>query len=384
MIEPKTRTEIDAAMDAVRDLAATDHHILTDPRAITPEVLVLETSQGRTLHSVKALLDEYLPHPERRRGTAVMLDLDSFIAHVNRFREGNSAVFADNTWKAPKKEKRAFEAAKKIVEADDTGWTMPSLTAVLDYHEGTVFGRLAPGYIVAAADTPALADPDMTTAEGIHPDLVPGTSVPVAGTPGWCQHRAHYRFPLSEEFKIWTTFDGAIMDQSDLAQFLEERCLDIIPQPLFDHPLDVHPDSPAAKFAETLRRMTDLLQGNWGGPHDIMDMSRTMRVHESSTAEATTRTTSGTGGVVFKTEHTDGAGEVFRPKDLFLISIPVFKGGPAYQLPVRLRYRLAGGNLLWFYEIFRVDKAFDHAFSEACEAVREGTDLPLFIGHPEK
>jgi uncharacterized protein YfdQ (DUF2303 family) len=77
---------------------------------------------GLSLHSVKKLRDEYRTAPERREGTAQMQELDSFIEHVKRFADTDSAVFADPNTSAP------------------------NLTAVLDYHrEGAAgaprFGR---------------------------------------------------------------------------------------------------------------------------------------------------------------------------------------------------------------------------------------------------
>lgn len=59
---------------------------------------------------LKAWLDARRPAPERARGTARIASLGSFVAHVNRFKDDGSAVFADATPAAP------------------------SLTAVYDYH----------------------------------------------------------------------------------------------------------------------------------------------------------------------------------------------------------------------------------------------------------
>lgn len=55
--------------------------------------------------------DEFRDKPKRREGTALMLDVDSFCHHVNRFKDEHTLIFADNNRAAP------------------------TLTAVLDYHE---------------------------------------------------------------------------------------------------------------------------------------------------------------------------------------------------------------------------------------------------------
>jgi|13_taG_2_1085334.scaffolds.fasta_scaffold24419_3 uncharacterized protein YfdQ (DUF2303 family) len=73
------------------------------------DVAVLPT--GKTLKSVKPLFDEYRDKPERRTGTAALYDLSSFIAYVNRFKDEDSAIFANNDI------------------------NNPSLTGIIDYHK---------------------------------------------------------------------------------------------------------------------------------------------------------------------------------------------------------------------------------------------------------
>jgi len=56
---------------------------------------VLAVPNGKTLKPIKEFLDAYLPNPERRKGTAKLTTLVSFMDHVNRFKDDHSAVFAD-------------------------------------------------------------------------------------------------------------------------------------------------------------------------------------------------------------------------------------------------------------------------------------------------
>jgi len=56
---------------------------------------------GRELKSIKALTDEYLKAPERRKGTATMTSLDSFIDHVNRHKDDHAVLFAVDRKDAP-------------------------------------------------------------------------------------------------------------------------------------------------------------------------------------------------------------------------------------------------------------------------------------------
>lgn len=71
---------------------------------------VLVLPQGLAAHNLKPFMEPYLTAPERRKGSAVFTDLASFIAHVRRFADADSAIFA----------------------CDDE--ERPSFLSVLDYH----------------------------------------------------------------------------------------------------------------------------------------------------------------------------------------------------------------------------------------------------------
>lgn len=128
-----------------------------------PETEVLLVPDGMSVLSVKKYLDEYRHRPERRKGTATVRDLPSFIELTNRFKDEHSALFA------------IPDPAK------------PSITAVLNYSE---------------------AGDETTDAR-------------------FGDHRVHYPCPLSEEWKAWHGNDDKPMSQRDFGYFLEERILDI-------------------------------------------------------------------------------------------------------------------------------------------------------------
>ena len=114
------KTEAEAVSKLAREGAAKPHTLTINDGTIEREVLLVPivASGGTTfsVQSVKEKLAEYRDAPERRTGTATMTDLTSFIAHVNRFADTDSAVFVD---RSP---------------------TSPSLLAVLDYHRQTHAG----------------------------------------------------------------------------------------------------------------------------------------------------------------------------------------------------------------------------------------------------
>lgn len=88
---------------------------LKSPDGIGAECLAVPTVEvgGRLsvrLESTSRFYDEYRPNPVRRKGTADLGDLASLVEHINRFKDGDSAVFANPNRNGP------------------------SITAVLDYH----------------------------------------------------------------------------------------------------------------------------------------------------------------------------------------------------------------------------------------------------------
>lgn len=153
-----------AIIEAVGELAEVD--VLEIDRGSSARATVLALPDGKTLKSIKPLLDEYLQAPERREGTATLHQVASFVEHVNRFKDEDSAIFA------------SVENA-----------TEPKLVAVLDYH------RQGP-----AKD----------------------------GAARFGRHRAIYRFPVSDEWTAWSKATREPMNIQQFAEFLEDRVVDII------------------------------------------------------------------------------------------------------------------------------------------------------------
>lgn len=77
---------------------------------------VLIVPSGKSVHDLKPYLDARRTRPERRKGTARLTTLQSFIEHAVRFADDHSVIFADDS---P---------------------TAPSLVSVLDYHEQEATG----------------------------------------------------------------------------------------------------------------------------------------------------------------------------------------------------------------------------------------------------
>lgn len=119
---------------------------------------------GRELVSLKPFVDEFLPRPDRIRGTATLRDEISFVAHVIEMKEPTTRIFCEPTA------------------------TPPSFTAVYDYH--------------------AMTNKDTQR-------------------PAHCAHRAVWPLSMSKEWLAWTAQAGKAMSPTDFAEFLEVRVPDV-------------------------------------------------------------------------------------------------------------------------------------------------------------
>ena len=114
MSEPPPSTDAQAIIAAIQALCVPS--VLKVERGNMMGAGVVLIPQGMKPFNVKSLLDEFLPAPERRKGSAALESVDAFIAHAKRFSDADSVVFAN---------------------PDPTS---PSLTSVLDYHRAGADG----------------------------------------------------------------------------------------------------------------------------------------------------------------------------------------------------------------------------------------------------
>lgn len=225
-----------------------------------------------------------------------------------------------------------FKSPESVVFACDDR-TNPSLTAVLDYH-------------------PAGADSD----------------------PAFGKHRSSFKFPLSDEWKAWHGNNGPenAMGMREFAEFLEDRIVDV------EHPADISfSDEQTQDFIDKLGGKKKI-----ASPTKLLELSTGLSINENAVITEETKLSSGEGHIVFQSEHVDASGMAVDIPSLFVLAIPVFRNGPYYRVVARLRYRVRGGVTFW-YELWRTDRVFDHAFNEAVDTVKASVDLPLLLGAPE-
>ncbi|MDX8513583.1 DUF2303 family protein [Mesorhizobium captivum] len=186
------------------------------------------------------------------------------------------------------------------------------------------------------------------------------------GHPDFGKHRVHYAFPLSEEWQKWVASDGKKMDQVDFAYFLEDRITEL------SSPTDEEKIQYERDFAVTIAT-----------PSQLVELSRGLQVNVESKVKASTTLQSGEGQIVWEESHSDGAGKPLKVPGIFMLNIAPFFMGDKVRIPVRLRYRPAGGKVIWYYEIYRPDQFITQHVRDMLAVARDTTALPAFEGTPE-
>lgn len=297
-----------ALLDFAKEQLGTDVKTITT--STTGEISYAVVPNGRQLVSLKKFVDEYRTTPERRKGTSKHTSVESLIAHVNAYKDENSAIFVDD---------------------GDT----PSIMAIYNYN-----------------------------AKGADKD----------GGQRFGDHRAVYAFPLSDAWKEWTEQSCEPMDQLAFANFLEDHILDLMAIPS---------ESDKSAGAENIRAIAEKLGLTIAGPEKILALARGISVHENSKATQIHNTSTGEMQVEFKTEHMDDTGQRFTPPGLFLIGVPVFDHGVIYRIPVRLKYRVRSGAIVWTVEVLKEEDYLADAIKDSVDAVSQQTEIAVYKGSPE-
>lgn len=186
------------------------------------------------------------------------------------------------------------------------------------------------------------ADPDARTLTAVFNDHA------ATELAGWRDQRATFKAELSREFETWMKHNGVQMSQEDFAIFLEDNIADVV-EPGGDTLL---------KVALTLQAKTEA------------SFSSSKRLDN--------------GQVQFTyTENIDArasSDSIEVPREFF-IGCRLFKNGDGYRIKARLKYRLHGGQLKFWYELDRPQNAIEHEFTEYVKKANE-TNFPILIGKP--
>ncbi len=165
---------------------------------------------------------------------------------------------------------------------------------------------------------------------------------------GWRDFRAIFKAELSREFSTWMGLNKKPMEQEDFAIHLEDNIADIV-EPSGETLLQV---------ALTLQAKTEV---NFSS-HKRLDNGQIQFAYsETIDARAT-------------------GGSIEIPRE-FTIGLRLFKNGDGYKVRARLKYRLGGGKLKFWYELDRAENAIEDAFQAYIDQAREN-GFTVLIGRP--
>lgn len=172
------------------------------------------------------------------------------------------------------------------------------------------------------------------------------------GTPARCSHRATYSAPKSREWEIWLGKNGSRMDQASFAEFIEENYV------------DVHHPSHA----------------------EMIEVSMNLQVKKGISFSQSTRLADGQVQLTYQEEiqgSTQTSAGSTKVPDHFILHLPVFLGGPVYEVKALLRYRIEGGKLAIGYDLHRPNKVIEAATTKITEEIVKGLgESPVFLGAP--
>lgn len=182
---------------------------------------------------------------------------------------------------------------------------------------------------------------------------------------GWRDFRAHYSLPTSPAWQAWQEASGHMMDQTEFAELIEERILDVLP---------------VESAGQSALSIAEALGVGLASPSALMELSRGLAIRVNSKLKSATNLSTGEVQLQYSEEHVGEQGAPLKVPGAFVIGIPVFEGGAAYSMPVRLRYRRRGQGIVWSVQLQRHKESAEHAFSEVLKHIAEETKVPVFRG----
>lgn len=215
---------------------------------------------------------------------------------------------------------------------------------------GTIHVKDLDSLLMAISDndgpsTYVFADPDSTTITAVFNDTR-------AKEGGWRDHRATYKAEHTPEFLRWIANNGQgkAKGQSEFAEFIEDNLADI------------------QDNAQQLLEVATTIEATSG-----IEFKSSKRLENGQVQLTYNEVIDARAG---------SSGSLSIPKE-FTLGLRIFKNGEGYKLKARLKYRLNGGLVKFWYELDRPERAVEDAFAGYVAKVRELHGNKLLIGSPD-
>lgn len=227
--------------------------------------------------------------------------------------------------------------AGTVIYADDRS-TPPSLVAIIDH------------------DEPGAEAPDEKARFG--------------------RHRGVYPFLMSREWQEWTTVSRSPLKTGDFAEFLERRMGDVQPPP---YSVDGDGNGVFESQDPEIRKLVLHLGKRFATVGDLAKLMRGIELNVDATAKVQINRDTGEHAIEYSESNGQGADRI-KPPNAFLIAIPVLHNGPAVLIAVHLRYRAAGGQVVWTLELHHPDRVLEEVWRKTLDEVFDMTGLTPLRG----
>lgn len=200
------------------------------------------------------------------------------------------------------------------------------------------------------------ADPDSRTLAAVLNDHAIGTDHAGGSLAGRRDHRVIYQAEYSREFAIWLANNGKKMSQEEFAIFLEDNIADVAPSVDGDN---LPTGDKLLAVALTLQAKTEVDFKS----HKRLDNGEVQLTYN----EQTTATAGADNSLTIPRE--------------FAIGLRLFKNGEGFKIRARLKYRLSGGKVVFWYELDRPQNSVEAAFKSYVDAAAN-SGFTVLTGKP--
>lgn len=185
---------------------------------------------------------------------------------------------------------------------------------------------------------------------------------------GWRQHRAEYSFPVSPEWQRWAKVFERALSTSELAELLEDRIGDVASR-----------EQVAAAGVELPPGMRQ------AQPAELLSLSEGLQVSVGRQIREVRRRDNGTADLMFTEDHqaNDSQGRPLTIPNGFVLALAPFVEGQPFAVPVRLRYAVKGGQVVWTLAAHNADVALRRCVQSEVAAFAEATGVTVLWGCPE-
>jgi uncharacterized protein YfdQ (DUF2303 family) len=170
-------------------------------------------------------------------------------------------------------------------------------------------------------------------------------------SPSWCEYRIILKLSYTTEWLEWKKILNIATRQLDLAEFLEERYIDV-------HEANGVSGATILETALSLQAKRDV------------QFSADYRLQNGDTSLQFTETTSARAGQ---------KGEIEIPKE-FCLFIPIYEGFEAIPVRVLFRYRIKDGVLTFILKPVNVERLLINIREAIIAHIGEQTELPVYLG----